>query len=132
MPKDEEKNKDEEEIKSFCQKDTIKNAAKVSKFLRTVALDDKYMDRKAIRVKVWDDKETKEFHYEYEIQDFPVSAAVRVTAAKTWKEMSMDKAIGDVKEKAKASKVEGLDMKKALEAIGKSKAAEKTAGEEPL
>jgi len=132
MSKGEEKNKDEEKIKSFCQDDAIKNAAKISKYLRKVALDDNYRDQRVVKVKVWDDKKTGEFHYEFETREFPVPTNVRVTAAKTWKEMSMDKAIGDVKEKAKESRKEGLDMMKALEAISKAKAAAKTVGEEPL
>ena len=95
-------------------------------FLESVALDDSYRDQKAIKVKVFDNhKNHKEFHYEYQEVLVPVSVNVRVTAAKTWKEMIMDKAIGDIKEKAKSPHREGLDMKKAMEAISKAKEAEK-------
>jgi len=126
MADKEEKNKDEEEIKSFCQSRSLKKASKVCDFLEAVSLDDSYRDKRAVKVKVYDDPEDKkEFHYEYEEVDMPVSVNIRVTAAKTWKEMVFDKAIGDVKEKAKETKRDGIDMKKAVEAIAKAKAKEK-------
>jgi hypothetical protein len=125
MTNSEEKNKDEEEIKSFCQRRAIQKATKVASFLEQVALDDAYRDLKAVKTRVNDPDGG--FHYEYEEVSVPVSVNVRVTAAKTWKEMVMDKAIGDVKEKAKSTKTEAIDMKKAMEAIGKAKAAEKAA-----
>ena len=125
MADKEEKNKDEEQIKSFCQTRSIKKAAKVCDFLEAVSLDDTYRDKKLVKVKVFDSNDRKEFHYEYEEQDVPVSVNIRVTAAKTWKEMVFDKAIGDVKEKAKETKRDGIDMKKAVEAIAKAKAKEK-------
>jgi len=118
-----EKNKSEEEIKTFCQKRSLVKAAKVASFLEAVALDDAYRDLKAIKTRVNDSGGG--YHYEYEEISVPVSVNVRVTAAKTWKEMIMDKAIGDVKEKAKSTKSEALDMKKAMEAIAKAKASEK-------
>lgn len=121
----EEKNKDEEEIKSFCQRRSISRAQKVASFLEQVALDDSYRDRKAVKTRVND--EGGGYHYEYEEVSVPVSVNIRVTAAKTWKEMVFDKAIGDVKEKAKSAKTEVIDMKKAMEAIAKAKAAEKSA-----
>ena len=121
-----EKNKDEEEIKSFCQSRSLQKAAKVCDFLEAVSLNDDYRDKKAVKVKVYDDPEDpKAFHYEYEEQEVPVSVNIRVTAAKTWKEMVFDKAIGDVKEKAKETRRDGIDMKKAIDAIAKAKAAEK-------
>ena len=128
MASNEEKNKDEEEIKSFCQRRSIQKATKVASFLEQVALDDSYRDKRANKVKVYDNPANpKEFRYEYEEVSVPVSVNIRVTAAKTWKEMVFDKAIGDVKEKAKSTKTEAIDMKKAMEAIAKAKAAEKAA-----
>lgn len=123
MASNDEKNKDEEEIKSFCQRRSIGKAQKVASFLEQVALDDAYRDRKAIKTRVNDSGGG--YHYEYEEVSVPVSVNIRVTAAKTWKEMVFDKAIGDVKEKAKSTKTEAIDMKKAMEAIAKAKAAEK-------
>lgn len=120
-----DKNKDEEEIKSFCQKRSMQKAAKVASFLEQVALDDQFRDLKSVKRKV--DDGGGESHYEYDEVSVPVSVTVRVTAAKTWKEMIFDKAIGDVKEKAKSTKTEAIDMKKAMEAIAKAKADEKLA-----
>ena len=120
-----DKNKDEEEIKSFCQKRSMQKAAKVASFLEQVALDETFRDLKSVKRKV-DDGDGKS-HYEYDEVSVPVSVNIRVTAAKTWKEMVFDKAIGDVKEKAKSTKTEAIDMKKAMEAIAKAKADEKKA-----
>ena len=97
----------------------------MASFLEQVALDDAYRDRKAVKTRVNDGD--GQYHYEYEEVSVPVSVNIRVTAAKTWKEMVFDKAIGDVKEKAKSAKTEVIDMKKAMEAIAKAKAAEKSA-----
>jgi hypothetical protein len=124
---DEEKNKQEEEIKLYCQNRAAKKLDKVAKFLESVALDDSRRDTVSIRVKVFDGP--KEFHYDYEDREVAIPINVRVTAAKTWKELIADKAIGDIKEKAKTSKREGLDMKKAMETIGKAKQAAKAAAE---
>lgn len=118
-----DKNKDEEEIKSFCQRRSIQKASKVASFLEAVALDDSFRDLKSVKRKV--DDGDGESHYEYDEVSVPVSVNIRVTAAKTWKEMVFDKAIGDVKEKAKSTKTEAIDMKKAMEAIAKAKADEK-------
>lgn len=120
-----EKSKDEEAVKEFCQRRAAKKAADVADFLEAVGLDDNYRDKKLVKVKIWDDKAKNEYHYEYEEQEVPVPVNVRVTAAKTWKEMIFDKTLGDVKEKAKDTKDRGVDMKHAIEAIAKSKAAEK-------
>jgi len=95
----------------------------VASFLEQVALDDSYRDRKAVKTRVNDPEGG--YHYEYEEVSVPVSVNIRVTAAKTWKEMVFDKAIGDVKEKAKETRRDAIDMKKAMEAIAKAKAAEK-------
>lgn len=119
---DEERNQEEEEIKKECADRARKKMSKVAKFLEEVALNDKYRDTRSVKIKVVDGP--GEFHYEYEEQQFPVSVSVRVTAAKTWKELIADKAIGDIKEKAKAPKREGLDMKAAMEAVAKAKAKE--------
>lgn len=101
----------------------MQKAAKVASFLEAVALDDSFRDLKSVKRKV--DDGNGESHYEYEEVSIPVSVNIRVTAAKTWKEMVFDKAIGDVKEKAKSTKTEAIDMKKAMEAIAKAKADEK-------
>lgn len=115
-----DKTKEDEEIKSFCQSRAIKKAAKVAEFLEKVSLDDSYRDVKQVRRK---DPTTGEWFMED--VDCAVPVNVRVTAAKTWKEMIFDKAIGDVKEKAKDTREKGLDMKKAMEAIAAAKAKEK-------
>ena len=128
--RDDEKTKQDEEIKSFCASRALKKLGSVSKFLEDVALDDSYRDKKMVKVKVWDDKIKNEYHYELEEQEVPVSVNIRVTAAKTWKELIADKAIGDIKEKAKEGRREGMDIKKAMEAIAKAKAAEKKAAED--
>lgn len=115
-----EKNKTEEAIKDLCQDETIKHGKKMAKFLRTVALDKNYRDVKMVRRR---DAETGEWVWE-EVQA-PVPITVRVTAAKTWKEMLMDKAVGDVKEKAKTTREKGFNMKAAIDAIAKAKAKAK-------
>ncbi len=120
-----EKTKEDEEIKSFCQSRAIKKAGKVADFLEKVSLDDTFRDVKQVRRK---DPETGEWMMD-EVE-CPVPVNVRVTAAKTWKEMIFDKAIGDVKEKAKDTREKGLDMKKAMEAIAAAKAAEKMGSKE--
>ena len=112
----EEKNKQEEEIKEFCQKRAVAKLAKVASFLEDVALNDAYRDVKSVRRK---DAETGDWGYEEVECAVPVN--VRVTAAKTWKELIADKAIGDIKEKAKESRRDGLDMKAAMMAIAEAK-----------
>jgi len=124
--------KHDDEIKEFCQNRAIQKAKGVASFLEKVALDDAYRDLKSVKVKVTD-PDSKEFHYEYEEVSVPVSVNIRVTAAKTWKEMIFDKAVGDIKEKAKDTREKGVDMKKAMEAIAAAKAKEKQdASEEEL
>lgn len=123
MPDNDEKNKQEEEIKSYCQNRAAKKLDKVAKFLESVALDDNRRDTVSVKVKVVD--EEGGFHYDYEDREIAIPINVRVTAAKTWKELIADKAIGDIKEKAKTPRREGLDMKKAMENIAKMKQAEK-------
>jgi Zn-dependent metalloprotease len=125
-----EKSKQEEEIKNFCQNRAAKKLEKVAKFLESVALDDKRRDIVSVKTRVNDPNGS--FHYEYRECEIAIPINVRVTAAKTWKELIADKAIGDIKEKAKASKSEGLDMKKAMEAIAKAKAAEKAKADEDI
>lgn len=127
--KDNEKTKRDEEIKEFCQKRSTQKASGVASFLERVALDDSYRDLKAVKVKVTD-LNSGESHYEYEEVSVPVSVNIRVTAAKTWKEMIFDKAIGDIKEKAKDTREKGVDMKRAMEAIAAAKAKEKTEAKE--
>lgn len=124
---DEEKNKQEEEIKLYCQNRAAKKLDKVAKFLESVALDDDRRDTVSVKTRVNDPEGG--YHYEYVDQEIAIPINVRVTAAKTWKELIADKAIGDIKEKAKTSKREGLDMKKAMETIGKAKQSAKAAAE---
>ena len=116
---EEEKNKSEEAIKDACQRRAVKQGMKVAKFLEKVALNDNYRGTIFVKVK---DPETGE--YSMEEQKCPVSTSVRVSAARTWKEMIMDKAIGDIKEKAKQSATKGLNMKAALEAVAKAQRKE--------
>jgi hypothetical protein len=123
----EPKSKQDEEIKAFCANRALGKLAKVAAFLEDVALNDAYRDVKSVRRR---DPETGEWNYEEVECAVPVN--VRVTAAKTWKELIADKAIGDIKEKAKESRRDGLDMKKAMEAIAKAKAEESRVTEEEL
>lgn len=125
--KDDKKNKQEEEIKEFCQRRSLLKAKQVAVFLEEVALNDAYRDTKSVKKR---DPVTEQISME-EIS-VPVPVNVRVTAAKVWKEMIMDKAIGDIKEKAKSTRSEGVDMKKAMEAIAKAKAAEKAEPSEEI
>ena len=116
----EEKSKVEEEIKEYCQTQARTKAGKFARFLEKLALDDSYRDTKRVRKK---DPETGEIFFEDE--ECPVSASVRLSAAKTWKEMFFDKAVGDVKEKAKAGQEKRYNMKAAFESIARAKAKEK-------
>lgn len=120
----EEKSKVEEEIKEYCQTQARTKAGKFARLLEAIALDDDYRDTKRVRKT---DPKTKEVYYEEE--ECPVSASVRLSAAKLWKEMMFDKAVGDVKEKAKAGQEKRFNMKAAFEAIAKAKAKER--GAEP-
>lgn len=113
---EEKENKTDEEIKDFCQNETVNHGRKISAFLRKVALDDNYRDTKQVRRK---DPETGEWIYD-EVE-VPVPVNVRVTAAKTWKEMIMDKAVGDVKEKAKATREKGFNLKAAMAEVARAK-----------
>lgn len=113
---EEKESKTDEEIKDFCQNETVNHGRKISAFLRKVALDDNYRDTKQVRRK---DPESGEMIYD-EIE-VPVPVNVRVTAAKTWKEMIMDKAVGDVKEKAKATREKGFNLKAAMAEVARAK-----------
>lgn len=113
---EEKESKTDEEIKDFCQSETVNHGRKISAFLRKVALDDNYRDTKQVRRK---DPESGEMIYD-EIE-VPVPVNVRVTAAKTWKEMIMDKAVGDVKEKAKATREKGFNLKAAMAEVARAK-----------
>lgn len=118
-----EKSKVEEEIKEYCQSQARKKAGKFASLLESIALDDAYRDTKRVR-KV--DPQTKEVYYEEE--ECPVSASVKLAAAKLWKEMMFDKAVGDVKEKAKAGQEKRFNMKAAFEAIARAKKNERQPG----
>lgn len=126
----EQKSKQEEEIKNFCQNRAAKKLEKVAKFLESVALDDKRRDTVSVKTRVNDPDGG--YHYEYHDKEVAIPTNVRVTAAKTWKELIADKAIGDIKEKAKDNRRTETDMKKACEAIAKAKAAEKAKADEEI
>lgn len=128
---DEQKSKEEEEIKNFCQGRAAKKLEKVAKFLESVALDDKRRDTVSVKVKVMEE-DGKGFHYDYEDREVAIPINVRVQAAKTWKELIADKAIGDIKEKAKDNRRTETDMKKACEAIAKMKMAERVKADEDI
>jgi len=127
MTEKKEEPKKDEEIKEFCQERAIRKANEVALFLERVALNDKAKDVRMVR--------RKDTNGEWVYEEVPcaISMNVRVTAAKTWKEMIFDKSIGDIKEKAKEPRRQGIDMKSALEAISKAKAeARQIITEEPL
>ena len=99
--KDERRN---EQLKDFCQDRVLQKQKEMADFLENVALNPEFRDQRL--VKVGDAQLVKEV---------PISMNVRVAAAKLWKEMFTDKAVGDVKEKAKEKPQRGLDLKKILE-----------------
>lgn len=127
MAADEEKTKEEEAIKNLCQSESAKHLKKFSDFLRKVALDDGYRGTTVRKV-----KNPVTGYFEDRSEELPVATNVRVSAAKIWKELIADKAIGDVKEKAKASRSEGLDIKAAIEEIAKKKQSQPKTIEEEL
>lgn len=105
-----EKEADEQRIdklKDFSQERVLQTQQRMADFLENVALNPDFKDKRL--VKVGDSQMIKEL---------PIPLNVRVAAAKLWKEMFVDKSVGDVKEKAKAEKAKGLDMKKILENLG--------------
>jgi hypothetical protein len=96
-----------DKLKDFSQDRVLKTQQKMAEFLESVALDPTFTDKRLVKV---GDSQL--------IKDVPIPLNVRVAAAKLWKEMFVDKSVGDVKEKAKAEKAKGLDMKKILENLG--------------
>jgi len=105
----------DEAIKQFCQDKALLKARQVAEFLERIALDPRVHDRKKVKRK--DDNG----EIIYDDVEVPLPMSVRVTAAKVWKEMFFDKAIGDVKEKAKEARKTGIDMKAALESLTQAK-----------
>lgn len=96
-----------EKIKDFCRDRVLKKQAEMAEFLEGVALNPACRDKKIVK---GDNGER--------IVDVPISMNLRVAAAKVWKEMFADKAVGDVKEKAKQERAKGINMKAVLEKLG--------------
>lgn len=106
-----------EQLKDFCQDRVLQKQKEMADFLENVALNPDYRDQRL--VKVGDAQLVKEV---------PIAMNTRVAAAKLWKEMFTDKAVGDVKEKAKEKPQRGLDLKKILENLAEE---QRKAGKEP-
>lgn len=109
-------------LKDFCQDRVLKKQQEMASFLENVALNPDFRDKRLIKV---GDAQL--------IKEVPISMNVRVAAAKLWKEMFTDKAVGDVKEKAKEKAQRGLDLKKILENLAEEQrksSKESTNGEE--
>jgi hypothetical protein len=96
-----------EQLKDFSCDRVLQKQKEMAEFLENVSLNPNFKDKRI--VKVGDEQMVKEV---------PIPMNVRVAAAKLWKEMFMDKSVGDVKEKAKAEREKGLDLKKILESLG--------------
>ena len=110
-PTVEEKEKGfEEQLKTLVEKMALKKLKSVMEYLEKVALDD-------------DLTETKMTKSGPAI--LPISHDTRVAAARAWKDMVLDKAIGNKKVKETAVKEDELDFKKVLEGIGKELAKQK-------
>lgn len=110
-PTVEEKEKGfEEQLKTLVEKRALKKLKSVMEYLERVALDD-------------DLTETKMTKSGPAI--LPISHDTRVAAARAWKDMVLDKAIGNKKVKETAVKEDELDFKKVLEGIGKELAKQK-------
>lgn len=111
-----------EQLKDFCQDRVLTKQQEMATFLENVALNPDFRDKRLIKV---GDAQL--------IKEVPISMNVRVAAAKLWKEMFTDKAVGDVKEKAKEKAQRGLDLKKILENLAEEQrksSKESTDGEE--
>jgi len=100
----------EEQLKTLVEKRALKKLKSVMEYLEKVALDD-------------DLTETKMTKSGPAI--LPISHDTRVAAARAWKDMVLDKAIGNKKVKETAVKEDELDFKKVLEGIGKELAKQK-------
>ena len=100
----------EEQLKTLVEKRALKKLKSVMEYLEKVALDD-------------DLTETKMTKSGPAI--LPISHDTRVAAARAWKDMVLDKAIGNKKVKETAIKEDELDFKKVLEGIGKELAKQK-------
>ena len=100
----------EEQLKTLVEKRALKKLKSVMEYLERVALDD-------------DLTETKMTKSGPAI--LPISHDARVAAARAWKDMVLDKAIGNKKVKETAIKEDELDFKKVLEGIGKELAKQK-------
>jgi len=100
----------EYQLKALVEKRALKKLKSVMEYLEKVALDD-------------DLTETKMTKSGPAI--LPISHDTRVAAARAWKDMVLDKAIGNKKVKETAITEEKLDFKKVLEGIGKELAKQK-------
>lgn len=89
----------DEQLKEVCKRRVAAKLEAVADFLEKVGLDDGYRDKRLVA--------GKEGH---RIVDVPIPVNMRVGALKIWKEMLADKAVGDVKEKAREKKERGYDM----------------------
>lgn len=92
-----------ERLKDFCQDRALKKMAEMADFLESVALDKSLKDKKVIS--------SAAGVREVEVS-IPVN--VRVASAKLWKELVADKAVGDIKEKAKEKPQRGINIKNVL------------------
>ena len=97
----------DDELKKVCQSRAVAKIGAMADFLERVALDPSYTDKRLTKDKLG----TK-------LVDVPIPVNVRVSAAKIWKEIVADKAVGDVKEKAKEKRDRTVDMRRVLEELG--------------
>lgn len=104
----------EEQLKTMVEKRALKKIKGMIEYLEKVALDDNLTETKMGNV----GKDKIPFKV-------PISHDTRVAAARAWKDMVLDKAIGNKKVKETAVKEEALDFKKVLEGIGKELAKQK-------
>ena len=114
MVKKEDKYSDEsrrlEIAQEFCQRRVLDKQSEMVAFLEDVALNPEFKDNRVVKDKDGD----------FLVKKVPASAVLRLSAAKLWKEMVADKAIGDVKEKARQKQQGGgIDMRAAIEALAK-------------
>lgn len=103
----ENQEKMDDELKAVCQKRTAARLEAMADFLERVALDPTFTDKRLTRDRLGP-----------KVVDVPIPINVRVASAKIWKEIFADKAVGDVKEKAKEKKDRTLDMRKVLDELG--------------
>jgi len=102
-----EHEKMDDDLKGVCKSRAAAKIDAMATFLEKVALDDEYRDKRLTKDTLGP-----------KLIDIPIPVNVRVSAAKIWKEIVMDKAVGDVKEKAKEKKDRSIDMKRVLDELG--------------